>query len=135
MELHNSENPRRLNQIASGSVLVFLKEPRPGAVKTRLAAAIGSAEAARLYEQWTTSILKGLQSLRGPTTLIGYYGGDLTAVQSRWDGLVDEWLKQPDGDLGVRLQAAFAAALPRGPAVAIGTDCLDVDATVVTNAF
>jgi len=117
------------------TVLVFIKEPRPGTVKTRLAAAVGDREAARLYEEWTTSILEGLQSLRATATLIGYYAGDVDAVRNKWGSFVDQWLKQCDGDLGDRLQFGFSTALERGPSIAVGTDCLDVDAAVVSDAF
>jgi rSAM/selenodomain-associated transferase 1 len=120
---------------ARRSVLVFIKEPVPGRVKTRLAAAIGASEAASLYEQWTTSILVGLQSLRESTTLIGYYAGDENAVRTRWERFADRWLPQPEGDLGERLTYAFTYPGCNKPSIAVGTDCLDVDSQVVRNAF
>jgi rSAM/selenodomain-associated transferase 1 len=135
MDRPDLEIPRPTERIASGSVLVFLKEPRPGTVKTRLAAALGDDEAARLYEQWTTTILSGLQPLRADASLIGYYAGDLAAVQRRWDPLVDQWLEQPAGDLGARLAFGFKSTCAVGPAIAIGTDCLDVDVTILQQAF
>jgi rSAM/selenodomain-associated transferase 1 len=117
------------------TLLVFLKAPTPGAVKTRLAAAIGSDEAASLYAEWTTRILRGLQQVRSMCRVIGYYAGDESDVRKRWGSFVDSWLPQPEGDLGNRLEHAFAFALADGPAAAIGTDCLDVDTAVVRSAF
>lgn len=117
------------------TLLVFLKAPVPGAVKTRLAAAIGSEKAASLYAEWTTRILRGLQQVRSMCRVIGYYAGDESDVRNRWETFVDSWLPQPDGDLGDRLEQAFAFALADGPAAAIGTDCLDVDSAVVRSAF
>jgi len=49
---------------------------------------------------------------------------------------VDEWLPQPAGDLGARLEAGFAAAHRRGgPVLAVGTDCLELDAGLIDEAF
>jgi len=131
----NSFDERSIDVAGIRSVLVFIKEPRPGKVKTRLAAAIGDHEAARLYEQWTTLILNGLQPLRASSTLIGYYDGDELVVRDRWDLFCDSWLRQPGGDLGERLDFGFVSRLRHGPAAAVGTDCLDVDAAVVESAF
>jgi len=117
------------------TVLVFLKAPMPGAVKTRLAAALGAEQAAALYAQWASRILKSLQPVRSMCRLIGYYAGDESAVRSRWGSLIDEWMRQPEGDLGRRLQFGFDVSLRSGPSLAVGTDCLDVDAEVVRCAF
>ena len=133
MDRADSQIPRASDRIASGSILVFLKEPRPGAVKTRLAASIGAVQAAQLYAQWTTAILDAIQPLRAAVSLIGYYAGDQNAVQRRWGPLVDQWLEQPEGDLGARLDFGFAKTL--APCVAIGTDCLDVDVAILQQAF
>jgi len=135
MDRADSQIPRPSDRIASGSILVFLKEPRPGAVKTRLAAAVGDRQAAELYAQWTTAILSAIQPLRTAVSLIGYYAGDENAVQLRWGPLVDQWLEQPEGDLGARLHWGFAKTLALAPCVAIGTDCLDVDVTILQQAF
>jgi uncharacterized protein len=135
MSMRDSTPNDCIDVASAKSVLVFIKEPRPGNVKTRLAAAVGDQEAARLYEEWTTAILEGLQSLRATATLIGYYAGSEVVVRNKWRSFVDDWLQQCDGDLGDRLQLGFASALKSGPCVAIGTDCLDVDSQVVASAF
>ena len=41
---------------ARGTILVFLKNPEPGMVKTRLAATIGAERAAALYRQWPSHL-------------------------------------------------------------------------------
>jgi glycosyltransferase A (GT-A) superfamily protein (DUF2064 family) len=52
-----------------------------------------------------------------------------------WDRLADEWWPQPPGDLGARLAAGFRLALSGGHVVAVGTDCLEMDAALVGRAF
>ena len=119
-----------------GSVLVFLKYPEPGRVKTRMAVSCGADRAAALYREWIGVVLAKLQPLRGRATLIGFFDGATADRFSAWGPLVDEWLPQPEGDLGTRLEGGFAAAHRRGgPALAIGTDCLEIHAGLVDEAF
>ncbi len=58
-----------------GSVLVFLKYPEPGRVKTRLAAACGHDRAAGLYREWIGAVLAKLQPVRGRSCLVGFFDG------------------------------------------------------------
>jgi rSAM/selenodomain-associated transferase 1 len=120
----------------AGTVLVFLKYPEPGRVKTRLAASCGADRAAALYRQWIGAVLAKLQPVRGRSALVGFFDGAPSERFSAWAPLVDEWLPQPAGDLGARLEAGFAAMLRRGgPVLAVGTDCLELDADLVDEAF
>jgi rSAM/selenodomain-associated transferase 1 len=110
-------------------LLVFLKYPEPGKVKTRLAAEFGAEAAARLYREWVTGVLRAVQAARPSMHLVGYYDGAPADRFTEWSLLVDEWLPQPAGDLGTRLEAGFEWAHSRGgPVLAIGTDCLDLHA-------
>jgi rSAM/selenodomain-associated transferase 1 len=118
------------------TVLVLLKHPRPGKVKTRLAAVCGARRAATLYREWIGLVLARLQPLRGSITVVGYFDGAAKDTFASWNSMVDEWWAQPKGDLGKRLAAGFEAAHARGsPVVAIGTDCLDVDAPLLQDGF
>jgi rSAM/selenodomain-associated transferase 1 len=116
--------------------LVFLKYPRPGEVKTRLAASIGPRRAAALYREWIKLVLAQLQPLRDRILVVGYFDGATREAFGPWLSLADEWWAQPAGDLGERLRAGFEAAHARGgPVVAIGTDCLELDAPLLQAAF
>jgi rSAM/selenodomain-associated transferase 1 len=117
-------------------LLVFLKYPRAGAVKTRLAASIGPRRAAALYRGWITLVLTRLQPLRERVRMVGYFDGAACEAFAPWLALADEWWAQPEGDLGERLRAGFAAAhAAGGPVVAVGTDCLELDASLVLAAL
>lgn len=121
---------------AADVVIVFLKDPAAGRVKTRLAARTGHARAVTLYRQWVGEILLAMQPLRAQVRLVGYYEGCEAAVVAGWGELVDDWWPQPEGDLGSRLDHAFHRAhAVAGRVVAIGTDCLDLDADLVREAF
>ena len=119
----------------NGTVLVFLKSPKPGSVKTRLAATIGFGPAAELYRHWIGEVLKTLQPLRPGVRIVGAIDGRTEAFGA-WESFVDAWWSQPVGDLGQRLDAGFRQAHENtGPVVAVGTDCLELDTVLVDQAF
>jgi hypothetical protein len=118
------------------TLLVFLKYPAPGQVKTRLAESIGAQQAADLYREWISVVLRNVQAVRSSARLVACYDGAPPEAFAPWHGFVDDWRPQPEGGLGSRLDAAFNDWLVEGdPAVAIGTDCLAVDAEIVESAF
>lgn len=118
------------------TLLVFLKYPEPGRVKTRLAAALGPERAAALYREWITLVFRRVQPLRPMVRVVGCYDGAPQAAFEPWLPAADAWWRQPTGDLGARLDAAFRYWLNEGgPAAAIGTDCLDLEAAHVQAAF
>jgi len=104
-------------------VVVFAREPRPGAVKTRLASAIGADRAAQVYRVLLEHTLAVAQASGFDVRL------SLAAVPAEPPAGVP-WEVQPDGDLGVRLQAAFDGAFRRGVrrVVMVGSDCLELTA-------
>jgi uncharacterized protein len=117
-------------------LLVFLKYPEPGRVKTRLAEELGDEAAAALYRTWIGIVLRSVQPVRGTACVVGYFDGATADRFAVWDGYVDEWREQPPGDLGVRLATGFEWGHRRGgPVVAIGTDCLDLTARHVESAL
>jgi hypothetical protein len=117
-------------------LLIFLKHPAPGAVKTRIAKTIGDERAADLYRSWIGRILGVLQSLRPSTSLVGVHAGAAATAFAEWDHLVDDWWPQPDGDLGRRLADGFVRAHRLAHRViAIGADCLEIEPALVDDAF
>jgi rSAM/selenodomain-associated transferase 1 len=121
---------------AQRTVLVFVKYPEPGRVKTRLAAMVGPKPAAALYHGWIGAVLGALQPLRPTTRVVGYHEGAPRESFAAWEHLADDWWPQPPGDLGDRLTAGFRRALAGGgTALAVGTDCLEIDALLLGQAF
>jgi glycosyltransferase A (GT-A) superfamily protein (DUF2064 family) len=127
--MSNDQPPRRI-------LLVFMRYPEAGRVKTRLAEEIGADAAAMLYRDWIGIVLRNVQALRPDMLIVGYIDGATPAQFGDWSAYVDEWLPQPAGGLGERLAAGFDWGFSRGgPVLAIGTDCLEVDATHVFAAL
>jgi len=115
---------------------IFAKEPRPGEVKSRLAAVIGPVAAARLYEAFLHDLLPRLISLPSlrvlaftPCTAEDYF--------RRLAGDQFEFQSQIDGDLGDRMAAFVQQRFDQGdkPVVLIGSDSPDLPFDRIVQAF
>ena len=117
-------------------LLIFAKEPRPGQVKTRLAAEIGADEAARIYQEMGKRIVDQLRG-GGYRSIVCFDPPDAFSALADWLGPQGlEFLPQVEGGLGTRLEAAFREGFGRATAVVVvGTDAPDVDSEVVEEAF
>ena len=105
-------------------------------MKTRLADSIGPQRAAELYRQWIEIVFSRVQPLRGSMRVVACYDGAAREAFDAWHAAADDWWPQPPGDLGNRLDTAFGRWQSGGDqAVAIGTDCLDLEAAHVLSAF
>ncbi len=119
-------------------LLVFLKAPRVGAVKTRLAHDIGDELAAEVYRALARAVLDATtpRSLEAWRRVLCFAPRDAGPEIAAWMG--DEVLEpQSEGDLGARMGEAFANSFARGSTktVIIGTDSLDVNRAAVAAAF
>ncbi len=115
-------------------LLIFIRNPVLGKVKTRLARTMGDAEALRIYH-----IL--LEKTRAAAL-------DVSAERWLWYSdfadLLDDWSNadfykkiQHSGDLGERMEAAFGDAFDTGAnkVVIIGSDCPDLTGGILQQAF
>jgi len=116
-------------------LIVFTRLPVPGRVKTRLIPALGPEGAATLHRAMTQHTLRWvreLQRLGGVAVEVHFTGGDKLCMLAEFGADLDYRL-QPEGDLGRRLTAAFNDISE--PTVVIGTDCPDLGAREVLQAF
>jgi len=104
------------------TLLVFAKEPRPGGVKTRLAASIGDENAHRIYKAFLNDLEKILGKFKD-VNIQWWIDGNKTAFEQLLGKKC--FRQQCPGDLGKRLQHAFSEAFKEssGPCAAIGADC------------
>lgn len=121
------------------TLIIFAKDPRPGQVKTRLAASIGSARAAEWYRRTAREIIDELRG--GPwLTMIRFCPDAAGKAIRSWLGSDRlSFGPQGPGDLGDRMRRAVRSALAEGSeghrVCVIGTDAPDVDGAVVEDAF
>lgn len=121
--------------MSAEQLIIFVKAPRPGAVKTRLAASLGAEGACAAYRQLVGVLLENVSGLPG---VVLRFAPDEAGAE------IEPWLRtgwraegQGDGDLGARLQGAFAAAFAAGAkrVVVIGSDCPEVSVEDVRMAW
>ncbi|MBI1992345.1 MAG: TIGR04282 family arsenosugar biosynthesis glycosyltransferase [Candidatus Omnitrophica bacterium] len=117
-------------------LLVFLKYPTPGRVKTRLAASVGEEAASRLYRACVQLALTRLHALRRDAVICVDPPDALERTRA-WVG--SGWALRPQrgGTLGERLAHATSAAFMDGATrvVVIGTDSPWLTAEAVDDAF
>jgi rSAM/selenodomain-associated transferase 1 len=124
-----------VNADSEQQLIVFVKAPRPGLVKTRLADALGPARACVIYRQLLERLLECLRSL-GPVEL-RFTPDDAFEEIQPW--LAPQWraASQDAGNLGERIERAFADAFSADAkrVAVIGSDCPDVSAQDIETAW
>ena len=123
---------------AKKHLIILTRYPEPGKAKTRLIPALGLEGAAALHRQmaeYTVSQARLLQ-VDDVEIQVQFAGGDRAQMQD-WLGADLHYQPQSGGDLGDRIIHAFQLAFDRGAkfVVTIGTDCPDLDASLLTLAF
>lgn len=117
-------------------LVVLVKEPRMGRVKTRLAAGLGIGGATAFYRNTTRDVLRRLgQDPRWRTVLA--ITPDEAAFDERFASVFPRHLHrlpQGSGDLGARMGRVFET-LPHGRAVIIGSDIPGITTDHIARAF
>jgi len=116
-------------------LVVFLRAPRAGAVKTRLAAALGEAAALAAYRTLAEATLRALAGVPGGE--LRFTPDDAAAEVAPWRPAGWALAPQGGGDLGARMARAVEAhrADGAGRVVMLGTDCPDVTPADVAAAW
>lgn len=113
------------------TLVVMVKEPRPGRVKTRLGRDIGMTASARWFRHQTASLLRRLKDPRWRIEIA--VSPDKEGLTSRiWPADVAR-RPQGQGDLGQRMVRQFGHTL--GPVCVIGGDIPDIQKRHIQNCF
>ncbi len=120
----------------SDAILVFVRAPEAGRVKTRLAAGIGAAAALRVYVRLAEHALAQARA-SGAAVRVHFTPADAGDAVRAWLGPGAAYLPQAEGDLGERMRSAFDAAFAAGfrRVVVIGSDLPDLSAELLGRAF
>lgn len=113
-------------------LVIMVKAPVAGRVKTRLARAIGGAEALRFYRAASRIMAQRLGGQPFWETLLSV-SPDADRASGAWPRHIGR-IAQGRGDLGARMQRPMRT-LPPGPVCVIGTDIPDVSVAHVRQAF
>jgi uncharacterized protein len=120
-------------------ILLFVKHPAPGRVKTRIAQTTSPERAAEIYRALVAKVCAALP-LETPVIVHFDPASEREAVQAWLEPLLPQaagWEPQTSGDLGHRLRAAFAAAFSSGwdQVAVIGSDCVDISPAIFDEAW
>jgi hypothetical protein len=115
------------------SLVIFVKEPRPGRVKTRLARDLGAVGAAWWFRHQSARLIRRLAADPRWRTVLAVTP-DREGLASRvWPAGIARRPQGP-GDLGARMARALAEMPPR-PAIVIGADIPAVTPGHVAEGF
>ena len=115
------------NDHKTSVILVFLKAPRMGHVKTRLAQSIGSKSALNVYRKLVERQLSEIP--KDYRIEIHFTPGDAIEEIRHWLGNGYGFYPQCEGELGMRLEHSVIDAFKRGAdqVICIGGDCPKLD--------
>lgn len=113
---------------------LFLKAPREGWVKTRLAREVGAARACRIYRTLVAAVIREV-----PATWdrrVWFAPSDALPEMRQWLGPAFRYHPQADGDLGRKLGHALGVTNPAGtrPVFFIGGDCATLSQSLLLRA-
>ncbi len=115
----------------SDTLIIFVKNPIPGRVKTRLAKDIGDEKAVWVYKKLLDCTLEAVKPLDVSKSV--WYGDELNH-DDLWNG--SQKHLQHGNDLGERMSNAFRQAFQESNKVCIiGSDCPQLSSEIIENAF
>lgn len=116
------------------TLLVFIKNPRSGRVKTRLARTLGDAEALRIYRFLLEKTRRAALAVAAERWLL--YSDEIE-TDDEWPDSDFTKLVQEGAGLGERMARSFQRAFAAGAskAVIIGSDCPELTDDGIAEAF
>lgn len=122
------------NSIRESLLLIFIKNPQKGRVKTRLAQSIGDDQALKVYRK-LLYITKSVSDPLDCNKQVWY--SEFIEGEDLWSAGGYEKRLQAGEDLGERMKDAFRQTFSEGyqNVVIIGSDCAGLTSTLVKNAF
>lgn len=127
----------RLNK-SRASLILFVRFPVAGRVKTRLAKSLGPAAAARFYRLCAENVFRESARVPGPVERYLFYADSEDRERvGRWAGGGFSLQPQVGTNLGQRMQNAFATVFRRGAgkAVILASDTPDLSGDIMASAI
>ena len=117
-------------------IVMFVKYPEKGTVKTRLALSLDSDIVLQLYKYFITDLLKMISSV-GVPTFIFYTPATKEPELRSWLGPNYRYVPQAGDSLGERMKSAFAHCFRDHfeKVIIIGSDSPDLPAALLDGAF
>jgi uncharacterized protein len=121
--------------MADSCILLFVKLPEKGSVKTRLAKDLGHGFVQTLYENFVLDLLETLAKVKWPI-IIYFHPPESGNAISKWLGKNYSYAPQKGVDLGERMENAFKDAFADGfsKVIILGSDLPDLQASILEMA-
>jgi len=117
--------------MSKNALIIFLRAPEIGKVKSRLAGTVGDKKALEIYQRLISITLEQASHVDCEKHLYFYPHIDHSLVHDGWHATT-----QQGTDLGQKMNYAFESVLKHHEkAVIIGTDCPYINASIVEEAF
>ena len=125
-----------MNKKTNNCILLFVKYPEPGRVKTRLAETIGADDAAKLYSLFVKDIIATLRNA-GQRFIVCFDDSWAKDQYVKWLGDDVPLTPQQGADIGQKMKNAFIIAFKYGTdkAIIIGSDIPDIAPEIFAKAF
>lgn len=119
--------------MSENKLILFLKYPEPGQVKTRLASALGNEFALELYKCFISDISSEMHDVNAESIIL-YSGPDGISFPDFPDSRI---IRQRGKDIGERMYNAFLDVFSgsAGKCVLTGSDVPDITAGLLQDAF
>lgn len=119
------------------ALIIFVKNPVLGKVKTRLARDIGDVAALAIYHRLLAHTAKESRLLLGRVDIFLYFSDSLPPLLAGFPPQDFRYRQQVGADLGQRMANAFADIFSAGyaQAVIIGSDCFELQTSHLQAAF
>lgn len=125
------------NNIKTNSLIIFLRYPQNGKVKTRLAKSTSSEFALNFYKSCVENIIRQVKNIPKINRFAFYSDTEEKDNIINWLGSKLFFSPQEGNDLGGKMKNAFEKVFSTGAekVIIIGTDVPDLSKEVIQNAF
>ncbi len=115
-------------------LILYVKNPIPGKVKTRLAADIGTRNAVEVYRRLLKISKEALQGIKYDIWISFDSHIDTNNI---WVDTDYKLIVQPEGDLGKKMENDFRRAFSKGynRVCLLGSDIYDINSQIINTAF
>ncbi len=122
----------------SDQVIVFMRYPQAGCVKTRLVPKLGKEGAARFYRNMVEHIVAKISPVATEMIQLSlYYTGASPQQMTSWLGDSFPFMEQQGDNLGARMLDAFQTSKNNNfrRTILIGSDCPAIDPALINQGF
>jgi len=119
------------------ALIMFMKAPRLGTVKTRMQPQLTQEQSQQLYMAMGNDLFAQHSSCPDYDLLVSFWPPDGLLDMQQWMGSDASYFPQHNGDLGLKMERAFQETLARGyeKVCIIGSDLPTIDSKLVGKAF